>query len=178
MASDDVRTYLANAVVLDGNNAEIEAPDGGLVDLVALRADTTYSNTGLQYDVYNAKAPTADYADLALIDYAGIQEGVIGGNAYRIGDKLYNLTVPAGRPTRVRRPALHDKFWLGSANFAAEPAIGDAYGINAGAFTHAKIAAADVASHTGYMIRIRIARELTTGMRSQGNMYLAEVVQL
>ena len=178
MVSQDVRTYLANAVVVDGSSDPIEAPDGALIDLGALRADTTYSATGKEYDVYNAKAPTASYKDLAIVDYAGIQEGNIGGNQIRWGDKLYGLRVPAGVLTRARRFGLHDKFWLGEENFAATPAIGDAFGINAGYFTHAKIAAADEASHTGYMIRVQIQRELTTGMRSQGHVYLVEVVQL
>lgn len=178
MISEDVRTYLVNAVVLDGSDEPIEVADGSLVDLGALRADTTYSSTGKEYDVYDAKAPTATYKDLGLVDYAGIQEGKIGGNQLRWGDKLYGLRVPAGVATRVRRPGMHDKYWLGEENFAATPAIGDAFGINAGYFNHAKIAAADEASHTGYMVRVQVERGLTTGMRDQGHIYLVEVVKL
>lgn len=178
MISEDVRTYLANAVVLDGSDEPIEVADGSIVDLGALRADLTYSSTGQEYDVYSAKAPAASYKDLALVDYAGIQEGAIGGLQLRWGDKLYGLRVPAGVATRVRRPGLHDKYWLGEENFAVAPAIGDAFGINVGHFDHAKIAAADEAAHQGYMIRVQIERGLTTGMRDQGHMYMVEVVQL
>lgn len=176
MASQDVRTFLAGAIVLDENDEPIEAPDGGLVELGNLHADDTYSATGLEYDVYDAKAPAAEPKDLALIDYAGVSQGEIGENEYKIGLKLYGLKVPAGQVTRVRRPALHDKFWLGEANFKTQPAIGDGYGISAGEFAHAKVA--DESQHDGYMIRVQIARELTTGMRSQGHMYLVEVVAL
>lgn len=178
MGSQQLDVLLANAIVLDGSNDPVEAINGGLVDLGDLRADDTYSATGKQYDVYDAKAPTASYKDLAIIDYAGVSEGEIAGNEYKIGIKLYGLKVPAGQVTRVRRFMLHDKFWLGSANYAVEPAIGDHYGINAGYFTHAKVAAADVASHTGYLVKVQIARELTTGMRDQGKQYLNEVVKL
>lgn len=178
MASQDVRTFLANAVILDEDSNPIEAPNGALVDLIALRADTTYSATGREYDVYDAKAPAAEYKDLALVDYAGVQEGEIGGNVIRWGDKLYALRVPAEVATRVRRPAMHDKYWLGEANFDATPAIGDAYGIKAGEFVHGKIEAADEAAHQGYMVRVQIERELTTGMRNQGHIYMVEVIKL
>lgn len=180
MASQQLDVYLAGAVVLDGNNKPIEAPDGGLVELGDLYADDTYSATGKQYDVYEAKAATTTGKDIALIDYAGIQEGNIGGNEYKIGDKLYGLMVPAGVVTRVRRPHLHDKFWLGDDNYVGEtkPAMGDYYGINNGAFTHAKIAAGDVATHTGYMVKIVAVRELTVGHRSNGGQYLNEVKDL
>jgi hypothetical protein len=178
MASQQLDVYLAGAVVLDANDEPIEAPDGGLVELGDLVADDTYSATGLQYDVYEAKAATTDYKDLALIDYAGVQEGEIGGNEYKIGDKLYGLKVPAGVVTRVRRPHLHDKFWLGDDNYDTVPTLGDHYGVDTGKFTHAKIAAEDVATHTGYMVKIVCVRELTVGHRSNGGQYLNEVKAL
>ena len=178
MASQQLDVYLAGAVVLDGNDNPIAAPDGGLVELGDLVADDTYSATGKQYDVYEAKAATTAGKDIALIDYAGIQEGDIDGNEYKIGDKLYGLMVPAGVVTRVRRPHLHDKFWLGDDNYDTTPALGDYYGVDTGKFTHAKIAAEDVAQHTGYMVKIVAVRELTVGHRSNGGQYLNEVKAL
>lgn len=63
-----------------------------------------------EYDVYEMTAPDEPTDEIAIVDYAGIQEGDIAGNRYKIGSKLYGLTAPAGVPTRVRRLALHDKF--------------------------------------------------------------------
>jgi hypothetical protein len=173
MGSQQLDVLLANAYIVDGEGEGIEAPDGGLVELKELHADDTYSATGLQYDVYDATKPTAEPEDLALIDYAGVSEGEIAGNEYKIGIKLYNLNVPANTITRVRRPMLHDKFWLGADNFDFEPAIGDLAGVKADDFKHTQLQEA-----AGYTVKVRIARELTTGTRSQGKMFLVEVVSL
>lgn len=176
MGSQQLDVLLAGAVILDGQDKEIEVENGSLVELGDLRADDTYSATGLQYDVYDAHAPSAEPKDLAIVDYAGVPEGEINGNEWKIGIKLYANPVPAGTITRVRRLMLHDKFWLGSANYGVEPAIGDYFGLAAGSFNHAKIA--DMDQHQGYAVKVQIARELTTGMRNQGKMYLNEVVAL
>lgn len=173
MGSQQLDVLLANAYIVDGEGEAIEAPDGGLVELGELHADDTYSANGLQYDVYDATVPSEEPKDLALIDYAGISEGEIAGNEYKIGIKLYNLNVPAGVLTRVRRPMLHDKFWLGADNYDFEPAIGDLAGVKAGEFKHKKLTAAN-----GYTVKIRIVRELTAGTRSHGKMFLNEVVSL
>lgn len=173
MGSQQIDVLLANAYIVDGEGEAIEAPDGGLVELKELHADTTYSATGLEYDVYDATKPTAEPKDLALIDYAGVSEGKIAGNDYKIGIKLYNLNVPAGVITRVRRPMLHDKFWLGADNYDFDPAIGDLAGVKADDFKHTQLQEAE-----GYTVKVLIARELTTGTRSQGKMFLNEVVSL
>lgn len=176
MGSQQLDVLLAGAVILDGDGDEIKVENGSLVELGDLRDDDTYSVTGKQYDVYDAKAPSAEPKDLAIVDYAGVPEGEINGNEWKLGIKLYMNPVPAGAITRVRRFMLHDKFWLGAANYATEPALGDHYGVKAGAFEHAKIA--DMSQHKGYAVKVQIARELTTGMRNQGMMYLNEVVAL
>lgn len=180
MISQDVRTYLASAYINSKTGEPIEAPDGGLVELVALHADDTYSKTGVEYDVYDAQpvnsADPEKYGDLAFIDYAGVSEGEIAGNEYKVGIKLYGLKVPAGQITRVRRPAIHDKFWLGAANFAVQPAIGDEFGIHADEFDLAKITNSE--EHQGFKVKVLLIRELTTGMRDQGTMALCEVEAL
>ena len=49
---------------------------------------------------------------------------------------MHNLMIPAGTVFRVRRLALHDKFWLGEGNFEGVPAVGK-YGIlEAGKYDH------------------------------------------
>lgn len=178
MGSQQLDVLLANAYIVDGEGEAIEAPDGGLVELKDLRADDTYSADGLQYDVYDAEKPGEEPKDLALIDYAGISEGEIAGNEYKIGIKLYNLNVPAGVITRVRRPMLHDKFWLGEDNYDFDPKLGDLAGVKANDFKHAKITLAEGKEPEGYAVKVRIVRELTTGTRSQGKMFLNEVVSL
>lgn len=175
MISNNVDTYLANAKVYDGDNA-IEAPNGGLVVLGDLLADTTYDEKGVEYDSYKAEKPAASTDEIAIIDYAGIQELVDGeNNSYKLGINMYNLTVPAGEFTRVRRLGLHDKFWLAEGNFDAAPTVGE-YGIaDAGKFTHK--ASAEKAT-SGYCVKILDKKGLTTGMKDNGYMYLVEVISL
>lgn len=169
MISDQIDAYLTNGV------AETDLKDGDLVVLGNLAADTTYNANGVEYDVYEAAAPAAATDEVVIIDYAGISEGAINGNEYKIGKKLYNLTIPAGTNFRVRRLNLHDKFWLGADNFKAAPTVGEYAVAEAAAYTHAP---ATAKPQTGYAVKVLVERELTTGMRSNGKMYLVEVVQL
>ena len=169
MISKDVDTYLSNAV------ADVAIKDGSLVVLGNLAADTTYDNNGLEYDLYEAAAPAAATDEVVIVDYAGISEGIINGNDYKMGHKLYNLEVPAGTPTRVRRLALHDKFWLGDGNFESAPVVGEYAIAAAGKYTHAPAAQLP---NAGYAVKVLLVQDLTTGMRSNGKLYLCEVVQL
>ncbi len=169
MISKDVDTYLSNAI------AAQPIKDGSLVVLGDLAADTTYDNNGLEYDLYEAAAPVAATDEVVIVDYAGISEGIINGNDYKMGHRLYNLEVPAGVPMRVRRFALHDKFWLGESNFETTPVVGEYAGATAGKFTHTPSATIPQA---GYAVKVLLAEDLTTGMRSNGKLYLCEVVQL
>lgn len=170
MASNVLDSYIANGV------SETAIKNGSLVVLGELAADTTYSNTGKEYDTYVATAPAAVTDEVAICDYAGISEGEILGNTYRIGNKLYDLTVPAGVPFRVRRLALHDKFWLGNSNFASTPTVGKYATATASAHTYTP--AADLTGHTGFAIKVLLNIDLTAGMKSKGTLYLCEVVQL
>ena len=92
---------------------------------------------------------------------------------HRHPELSFQETRTAGVITRVRRPFMHDKFWLGADNYDFDPAVGDLAGVKAGDFKHKKLTAAD-----GYTVKIRIARELTAGTRSHGQMFLNEVVSL
>jgi hypothetical protein len=170
MVSDQIDAYLTNGV------AETDLHDGDLVALGNLVADTTYVATGdVQYDLYAAAYPAAATDEVVIIDYAGISEGEINGNEYKIGKKLYNLTVPAGTNFRVRRLALHDKFWLGEGNFASEPTVGQFAKATAAAGTLTP--AADKPA-SGLAVKVQAVKDLTTGMKAQGKIYLVEVVQL
>ena len=122
MISNVVDSYLAGAV------SETAIPDGAFVTLGELATDNTYAVGGKEYDVYVATAPTAATNEIVICDYAGIEEysesGYTPNNVIKHGIKLYGLTVPAGEVYRVRRLALHDKFWLGESNFASAPTVG------------------------------------------------------
>ena len=171
MISDQIDAYLTNGV------ADVDLYDGTLVALGDLVADTTYAETGdVQYDVYEAAKATAADAEVGIIDYAGISEGEIAGNEYKMGYKLYNLVVPAGTNFRVRRLNLHDKFWVGTDNFEGEtaPVVGEFAKVGAaGGF-----APAAQTPEAGLAVKVLVEKDLTTGMRSQGKIYLVEVVQL
>lgn len=175
MISNKLDTYLANAKVYNGANA-IDAPNGSLVALGDLLPDDTYDANGKEYDCYKAAKPSGDNpTGLAIIDYAGIQElADAEGNGYYMGINLYDLTVPAGKLTRVRRLALYDKFWLAEGNFDTAPTVGQ-YAIGeAGEFTHK----AATALGSGYGVKILDKKAVVTGMKNNGYMYLVEVVQL
>lgn len=169
MVSDQIDAALTNAV------CEAEILDGSLLVLGDLAADTTYSADGLEYDLYEGAAFAQGDTEVVLVDYAGIAEGAIAGNNYKMGVKLYDLRVPAGTPTRVRRPHLHDKFWLSDANFESDPTVGE-YAVPAeGKYTHTPSA---IAPASGYGIKILIKEELTAGMKAHGDKYLCEVISL
>lgn len=172
MISDQIDAYLTNGV------AVADLKDGDLVTLGNLAADTTYVATGdVQYDVYEATVPAAATDEVGIIDYAGISEGEINGNEYKIGKKLYNLTVPAGTNFRVRRLNLHDKFWLGESNFGqTAPTVGEFAAVAAD--TTGNFAAASTLPASGLAVKVLVEKDLTTGMRAQGKIYLVEVVQL
>lgn len=164
MISDQIDSYLANGI------SEVAHIDGELVVLGDLAEDTTYEAAGVEYDTYKVVAPAAG-KEMAIIDYAGISEGEINGNVYKEGIKLYGLSVPAGEIFRVRRLNLHDKFWLGADNFDKTPTVGE----EVGALATGKHGAEGVGT---YKVKVLASRELTTGMKANGLMYLCEVVAL
>lgn len=173
MLSQDVDTYVTNGV-----NAAEAMPNGALVKLGALATDATYEvQGGVEYDVYEAGKPAAATDEVAIVDYAGISEGNIAGNNYRIGHKLYDLQVPAGTITRVRRLNLHDKFWLAAGNFTEAPTVGKYAVAKATSYLHEP--KADLTGNTdGYAVKILVEKDLTAGMKAEGKQYLCEVVQL
>ena len=174
MISNVVDSYLANAV------STVAVPDGAFVTLGELAVDDTYAANGKEYDTYVATAPAAATGyEIVICDYAGIEEysesGYTPNNVIKYGIKLYGLTVPANTIYRVRRLALHDKFWLGAGNFASAPTVGQFAKATANAFTATPSASKP---QNGFAIKILVEEDLTTGMKSDGKIYLCEVVQL
>ena len=170
MLSQDADSQVTNAVL------ESAVKDGALVVLGDLADDTTYMDTGdYEYDVYEAAAPAAATDEVAIVDYAGISGGEIYDNYYKLGVKLFGLEAPAGEIVRVRRLHLHDKFWLGEANFESAPTVGEFAAAKASSMLH------DPKSSkpgSGYAVKILKEEGLTTGMEENGKKYLVEVVQL
>lgn len=168
MVSDQIDAALTNAVL------EAKVKDGSLIVLGALAADTTYDANGLEYDLYEGAQPGEDDTEFVIVDYAGISEGEIGGNIYREGIKLYDLEVPAGTPTRVRRLHLHDKFWLSEDMFESAPTVGKFAVAKASSYKHDP----KTSAQTGYCIKILLKKDLTAGMKTIRPQYLCEVISL
>lgn len=164
MASNVLDSMLANAKATEA------IKDGSLIKLGDLVEDDVYGD--VDYDTYKAEKPAE--GEVVIADYAGISEGAISGNDYKLGIKLHNLMIPAGTVFRVRRLALHDKFWLGEDNFEGAPAVGK-YGIlEAGKYEH-KVSEVEP---TAYGVKIIAQKELTAGMKAEGKIFLCEVVHL
>ena len=164
MASNVLDSMLANAKATEA------IKDGSLIKLGDLVEDDVYGD--VDYDTYKAEKPAED--EVVIADYAGISEGAISGNDYKLGIKLHNLMIPAGTVFRVRRLALHDKFWLGEGNFEGTPSVGK-YGIlEAGKYEH-KVSEVEP---TAYGVKIIAQKELTAGMKAEGKIFLCEVVHL
>ena len=170
MLSQDADSQVTNALAPEGGIL-----DGALLVLGDLAEDDTYEAHGIEYDVYEAAAPEAATDEVVIADYAGISGGDIYDNYYKIGVKLFGLKAPEGELVRVRRLHLHDKFWLGEANFVAAPTVGEFAVATASSQLHT---AASELPEAGYAIKILKEEDLTTGMESNGSKFLCEVVQL
>lgn len=170
MASNTLDSMLTNGV-----SDSLAIKDGDLVVLGDIVANDLYTTN--EYDTYKAAYPTAPTTDeVAIVDYAGISEGPIVGNVYKIGNKLFNLTVPTGTKFRVRRLALHDKYWLGEDNFATAPTVGQYAIATNGSGVHTPNASI---ADSGYCVKILASKGFTAGMTTDSKqIYLCEVVKL
>ena len=166
MASNVLDSMLANAKATEA------IKDGSLVKLGDLVKDDVYGDA--DYDTYKAEKP-ADGEEVVIADYAGISEGAIAGNEYKLGVKLHDLMIPAGAIFRVRRLALHDKFWLGQDNFDTIPTVGKFATAETGKYEHKVAAEKPVA---GYGVKIIAEKGMAAGMKADGKLFLCEVVHL
>ena len=129
MVCEDVQAYVKSAKFCTGNDdapVYAQCDDGAFVTLGKLCADSTYSGM-VDYNCKYAYAPASDEValdDLWVVDIAEVGAGVIAGNTYRIGDKLVDLKVEAGYPSRVRKLKKGDMFWIGAGCFETTPTVG------------------------------------------------------
>ena len=129
MVCEDVQAYVKSAKFCTGNDdapVYAQCDDGAFVTLGKLCADSTYAGM-VDYNCKYAYAPTSDEValdDLWVVDIAEVGAGVIAGNTYRIGDKLVDLKVEAGYPSRVRKLKKGDMFWIGAGCFETTPTVG------------------------------------------------------
>lgn len=172
MLSENVQSYVISCQYQE-SEVDAAVADGSFVELGELKPDTTYVESGdKDYNVYLAKAPKANSTNIAVIDYPGVSEGSIAGNSYRIGDKLFDLVAPAGRPCRARRLALHDRFWLGEDNFDGTVDTSKEYGLK----DDSVLLATD---STGTLkIKLHLGKDFNYGQSAKGKLYLCEVIGL
>lgn len=129
MVCEDVQAYVKSAKFCTGSDSApvyAQCDDGAFVTLGKLCADSTYAGM-VDYNCKYAYAPTSDAValdDLWVVDIAEVGAGVIAGNTYRIGDKLVDLKVEAGYPSRVRKLKKGDMFWIGEGCFETVPTVG------------------------------------------------------
>lgn len=185
MASEDVQAYVGSCKFGTGTDSNFTAgqiTDGAFVTLGGLALDETYSTTSLDWNVYHAFAPTAATLtedEVVVVDIAGVSEGVIAGNNYKIGVKQVDLIGKPGYAVRFRRLKKGDKFWLGQGCFATAPTVGQYAGLTAN-----DVVLTPAASKTDgqFNIKIQAAKALTVGMTvntiatAYEQLYLCEVL--
>ena len=145
-----------------------------------LCADSTYAGM-VDYNCKYAYAPTSDEValdDLWVVDIAEVGAGVIAGNTYRIGDKLVDLKVEAGYPSRVRKLKKGDMFWLGAGCFETTPTVGKFANLTA---TKVTLTAAETSTPAKVNFAIRASKPMTIGTTVAYNTayeqeYLVEVL--
>lgn len=174
MASEDVKMMNVSVDFQDGG-VSASVKDGSFVVLGDKIADTTYSASGKDYNVYKAAAPTAVTDKVVVVDIAGVSQGSIAGNTYRIGVKLFNLQSYAGEPVRARRMMVGDSFYLGSDNFNGAVTVGQYAILEANKTTLAPNASIP---ESGFAVKIQESLDFTAGQVADGKLYLCEVVQL
>lgn len=177
MASESVLSYLGSTKFQDGEDEYAEIHDGALVTLGNLAPNDPY-NIGdtsdmLDDNVYLSKAPAATTDPVVIVDIAGVSEGVIAGNNYKIGIKQVGLRGMPGYAVRYRIPMKHDRFWLSEDCFASAPTVGQYATATANSTKHTPAAA-----ETGdgsYCVKIEDSRDFTVGNSAYGKLYLCRV---
>ena len=136
----------------------------------------------VDYNCKYAYAPTSDEValdDLWVVDIAEVGAGVIAGNTYRIGDKLGDLKVEAGYPSRVRKLKKGDMFCIGAGCFETTPTVGKFANLTAGKVT---LTAAETSTPSKVNFAIRASKPMTIGTTVAYNVsayeqeYLVEVL--
>ena len=183
MVCEDVQAYVKSAKFFfcyDKAPLFSQCDDGAFVTLGKLCADSTYAGM-VDYNCKYAYAPTSDGValdDLWVVDIAEVGAGVIAGNTYRIGEKLVDLKVEAGYPSRVRKLKKGDMFWIGAGCFETTPTVGKFANLTAGKVT---LTAAETSTPSKVNFAIRASKPMTIGTTVAYNTayeqeYLVEVL--
>lgn len=183
MASESVQSYLVSIKYQkDGEYAQIH--DGALVKLGELAPNDPY-NVGVRNGVtidgklddntYLATAPEAATDEVVLVDLPEVSGGVIAGNYYKQGIKLYGLVAEAGMPARGRFVQKHDKYWLSDDCFTATkaPAKGK-FAVPTAGDTHHTVV--EAATSKGYCVKIEDERDFVAGNTVIGKLYLCREI--
>lgn len=181
MASESVQSYLVS-IKYKKEDEYAQIHDGALVVLKDLAPNDPYNvgmRNGVNVDgykddnVYIAEAPEATTDEVVIVDLAEVTQGVIAGNTYKFGIKLFGLVGEAGMPMRARIPMKHDKFWLSEDCFTGEPTVGE-YAIPTVGDTHHTPTAEK--AEEGYCVKIEDKRGFVAGNISLGTLYLCKVL--
>ena len=181
MASESVQSYLVS-VKYQEQEEYADIHDGALVKLGDLASNDPYNVdnrngvtlSGAKDDnCYIATAPEAATDEVVIVDLAEVPGATNGDLYYKMGIRLYGLTLAAGLPARARIPMKHDKFWLSEDCFIGEAEVGK-YAVPTANDTHHTIV--DAATTEGYCVKLEDVRDFTVGNRSIGKLYLCRVV--
>lgn len=170
MASESVLSYLGSVKMDEIIN------DGALVVLDGLADNTAYGASVLDDNVFKGKKPEAVTDEVVIVDIAGVSNGVIAGNNYKIGNKLVGLTAEAETAVRYRIPMKGDMFWLSDSCFEGTPdLVTNKYAIpTVSSYKHTAVAEG-ATSDAKYVIKLIDEKEFTIGMTKIGKMYLCQV---
>lgn len=176
MASESVLSLVGSTKFQDSSEY---APitDGALVVLQGLAPNDAYNigdvDDAVDYNVFLSAAPTAPTDDVVIVDIAGISNGDIAGNNYKMGIKLYGLTAPAGEAVRYRTLMKGDMYWLSDGCFVSAPTVGQYAIATASSVQHTPNASNPGAGQ--YCVKILASKGFTAGSNNIGTLYLCQV---
>lgn len=99
---------------------------GYFVKVTGVAPGKFYGEHRVNYSTLTAESATSDDGGILVLDPSSVNEVQVNGNVFRIGETLYNHTIPAGTPVRARELRTLDRFYLGRFNFdGTEPQVGD-----------------------------------------------------
>ena len=175
MRSDSVFSMNRSVYYVDAQNNGVACPNGAFLTITGIKQFDTYgaAKNALSNDI--VKAPAAVTDSVVVADLCMFSSGTIAGEVYRLGEKQYDLAMPAGEPVRVRELELGDRFWLGDGNFEGTPEEGKYAVLTAGKVT---LTPADNNDAEGFTVQIIRIDSLTTGQRANGSKILCEVIAL
>lgn len=174
MSSEYDGSKLVNGKFYNAEDDAAEIHDGALVVLGDLEESTIYTGVK-EYNTRKITAPVEVTDDVAIVDISNVTAGDIAGVTYRDGIKGTELVVAAGKPSRVRKLAKGDTFWVASGNFVSKPTEGK-YAVptaNSTLFTPVSDKAV-----SGTCFKVEYSKPLVEGAVNTDTMYLCTVVAI